>query len=985
MGFLFGKKKTISTTENKLGALRIQSSTQGLPIPIVYGKTRITANLLWRDDFTAIPQTETQTSGGKGGGETTSSSTSYTYTVALVMGLMEGPSVSGSSFIGTVWASKAITDPVTLGLTQFEGSYSQSPWSYLTTNHPDNALAYRGLAYAATGAFDLGGSDSPPNLSFEVTGFLAGADVNPAAVLSSLLTNDTFGAGWPAAQLSDLTDFDAYCGQANFLISPAYTAQRPMADMLSELAKIGNSAPVWSDNTLKIIPYADTSVGSYTPDLTVRYNLTDDDFLAGPGEDPVRVIRKRQADAFNQVQIECLDRTNAYNTAIVEAKDQANIDLFGLRPLELIQAHAICDLEVGRTVAQTILQRELYIRNTYEFTVGWRYAMLEPMDVVTLTESRLGLSAATVRITSIDEDEDGGLRMTAEDLNIGVSTPGSYSTQTSSGTAPNNEIAPGDTNTPVLFQPPLALSGTPQIWLGASGGPEWGGCQVWASSDGGSSYRQVGTITNPATYGELTGNFPSSVDPDTANTLAVDLSESNGSITAVSTSVANSGGSLSYVGAAGSFGELVAFSSANLTAPYTYDLDTFIRRGRYGTEPAAHTTGQKFLQLDGAIGKIDISKAQFNTTVYIKLLSFNRTGGAIQNLADVSPHTFAAQYQLVTNGFGYPFIVDAVSQAATDPGAGKMRFNSATQNASTQLYFSTAAGDGGNMSTFFASAGNLGVLEMRDPADSAKWATFTFNGANAGSGFHTFNVAFQSGGYPFPNLDVVELAIKPTGVTGVGLVMPAAVFTVANSPVTTTGNLTVTFVTQNAGVVFAGPLSGNAATPTFRNLAGADFGAQNAALVLAGPSSGNAANASFRALVASDLGSQNASAFLAGPSSGNAANAAFRSIAGGDLPKLTINSQTANYTLALSDANVAYVTMSNTANLVVTVPSEANVAFANGTSVLINRANSGTVTISPEANVTVNNALSNTLRAQNSVAALVKRGTNLWDLFGDLT
>ena len=65
MSFLFGKKQTISTTENKLGAIRIQSSSQGLPIPIVFGKTRISSNLLDYFDFTAIAHTETPESGGK--------------------------------------------------------------------------------------------------------------------------------------------------------------------------------------------------------------------------------------------------------------------------------------------------------------------------------------------------------------------------------------------------------------------------------------------------------------------------------------------------------------------------------------------------------------------------------------------------------------------------------------------------------------------------------------------------------------------------------------------------------------------------------------------------------------------------------------------------------------------------------------------------------------------------------------------------------
>lgn len=58
-------------------------------------------------------------------------------------------------------------------------------------------------------------------------------------------------------------------------------------------------------------------------------------------------------------------------------------------------------------------------------------------------------------------------------------------------------------------------------------------------------------------------------------------------------------------------------------------------------------------------------------------------------------------------------------------------------------------------------------------------------------------------------------------VTSVGLVMPS-IFAVAGSPVTSSGAFTVTFNTEAANTVFAGPASGGAASPTFRALVAAD-------------------------------------------------------------------------------------------------------------------------------------------------------------------
>lgn len=60
-----------------------------------------------------------------------------------------------------------------------------------------------------------------------------------------------------------------------------------------------------------------------------------------------------------------------------------------------------------------------------------------------------------------------------------------------------------------------------------------------------------------------------------------------------------------------------------------------------------------------------------------------------------------------------------------------------------------------------------------------------------------------------------------SGVTSVGLSLPA-IFTVTNSPVTSTGTLTGTLANETANTVFAGPSSGGAAAPTFRALVLAD-------------------------------------------------------------------------------------------------------------------------------------------------------------------
>jgi hypothetical protein len=73
-------------------------------------------------------------------------------------------------------------------------------------------------------------------------------------------------------------------------------------------------------------------------------------------------------------------------------------------------------------------------------------------------------------------------------------------------------------------------------------------------------------------------------------------------------------------------------------------------------------------------------------------------------------------------------------------------------------------------------------------------------------------------------IDALEVAVAGAGlgtVTSVGLTLPN-IFTVTNSPVTTTGSLTATLASQSANRIFASP-SGSAGTPTFRSLVSEDI------------------------------------------------------------------------------------------------------------------------------------------------------------------
>lgn len=634
MGGIFGST-TISTSDNRINSMRVQQSAYGLCQPLVYGKNRLAANMFWYGDFSSTAHTTTTKSGGKGG-KTKTSNTTYTYSASLMLGLCE----TKIRDIGNIWRDKEQIVPKTeggvqlkpidqLGFELFDGDQNHV-WGYLASMHPDQAVHYPFLGYIACANYDLGGGASLSNHNFEVISDITFSDTihdaNPADVVEDLISHPRYGAA-PNLNMADLSEFRRYCTATGLFISPALTEQRAAHEIINEIVEAVNCAIVPSPNGLKIRSYGDTAVSgngvTFTPDLTAAYHLTDDDFI---GDDqPVRVKRSRDTDAFNHTQIEYVNRFNQYNTETVEAKDQANIEMFGLRTQDPVKYDFFCEPKIARHAVQLLLQRKLYVRNEYEFDLGWKYCRLEPMDIVTLTDESLGLDHFPVRITRIEEDQDGLLTVTAEELALGSRSAVEYDLQASNGYQGGNE-EPGNVNAPVIFEPPLDLTdGKNQVWIAASGGSNWGGCNVWASLDN-TTYEMIGTIYGSARYGQLVAAINAST-----SSMQVQLNTSSQIFSGTSED-AQVNTTLCRVG-----DEYVSYIEATLNGSGLYTLGGVLR-GRFD-DALAHNAGESFVRIDKAIFQHEFNSNLIDKTIYLKFTSFNGLQQKEQTLDEVTAYS----------------------------------------------------------------------------------------------------------------------------------------------------------------------------------------------------------------------------------------------------------------------------------------------------------------------------------------------------------
>jgi hypothetical protein len=390
------------------------------------------------------------------------------------------------------------------------------------------------------------------------------------------------------------------------------------------------------------ISYTYASPTSYVPNLTPIYDLTDLDFVDDKGnKDPVQAARLDPFSLPTIQRVECLSRTNQYVATPVEARDQSQIELYGPRVGSTIQAHEICDeVNIGPIVAQAILQRLLYVRAHFTFKLSWEYSLLDPMDIVTISDANLGLSNYPVRITTIEEDDKGLLTVTAEELTVGVSTPVLYPNSGPSGFLPNRAVATDSINAPLIYEPPSALTGgTAQIWVGASGGgngvcdPNWGGANVWISLDD-ITYSQAATLTQPLRQGFLTAALPMAKGWDSADTLSVNLAESGAALSGTSVAGAQSGATRSLVDR-----ELLSYENATLAAPNVYNL-TGLQRGIYTTSGASHSSGAAFCRLDSAVVQHPLQSQYIGRTLYFKFQSFNVFGGGVEALSSCIAYTY---------------------------------------------------------------------------------------------------------------------------------------------------------------------------------------------------------------------------------------------------------------------------------------------------------------------------------------------------------
>ena len=462
------------------------------------------------------------------------------------------------------------------------------------------------------------------NVSFTAT------DANPSDIITYILESEVFGAQFPPSLIGDLSEYSAYCKNNRLLISPSYDSSVACTDIITQLMECTNSEYVFSQGKVKIIPYWDS--------LPANYAITDKDILDQDSES-ISIERTSDADIYNIIPLEHLSRANDYNTNMVYATNEGDIEIHGIRQAGTFTHHEIMTPQLAQAVAQVILQKQLYNRNKYTIRVGQEFILLETMDACTLECELAGMGLTTVRVVSIKENaDDFSLDITFEDNYSGICTAPDYAVQIPERAVPITNVEPGNVNYPMIFELPYALSKSANkldVWVYASGqNSYWGGCNVWVSEDN-NTYKQIGVISNSATQGQLASDLPIGTDPDTTNEPLVKMLA--GELKSTTQDGADSFVNLSYID-----GEFISYQTAELVDTGTYKL-SYIRRGLYGSGIKNHSLGAYIVKCDKTRLSYNFSVDNIGKTYYVKFTSFNIFGTNTQSLSDVEPYEFTVR------------------------------------------------------------------------------------------------------------------------------------------------------------------------------------------------------------------------------------------------------------------------------------------------------------------------------------------------------
>jgi hypothetical protein len=605
-------------TGDRLKDLNTPKSNYGEQIPKVFGRARVSGNLVWANK---IIERSSKKKSGKGGGKTTTKT--YTYYGQFALVFCQGSIVG----ISRIWVNSKLKydkspdssnesransqDWADKYLRIYLGTSTQNVDSLIDASLDDDAFAYRHRAYIVFEDLPLEEyGNQLPQVSVEVV--TAGTVSSPVPVdLSTILEYVCLSAGLSSTQI-DLSLIEAAEADGEFQVE-GYVIDRSKnpKQVLEQLQQAYQFHIVEAEGKLKFYPYERPLAA-----VISKSQLASSEYGSSRPTENYRQERVADLELPQQVSLSYIDIYRKYQTSIVRAKRVGN-------PPGENNPQVVLPLSFTSDQAQKVAEKILNLiwlrRKTYQFTLSPQYLYLEAGDVITLP-LKSGLQRVQVSKLTIGANFLLQIEAIAYDGNFLIVSEAPEPT----APEPPPITTPGEINLKVLDIPLVQDSDTDNgLYVAADTLGIWRGASLFISRNAGSSWQFATNLELPSTIG-VCNNVLGSGSGDT-----VSVTIRSGELESVDPADLDSGENTALIGS-----EIIRFESATLTATNTYTLSG-LQRGKRGTEWAigGHGTDELFVLLSDYIMRIDGLASDIGLGLQFKAI----TGD--QDLADVTATT----------------------------------------------------------------------------------------------------------------------------------------------------------------------------------------------------------------------------------------------------------------------------------------------------------------------------------------------------------
>lgn len=535
----------------RLGALTVQTSAYGQPIPKLFGTLRVAGTVIWATD---LREEKHKSGGGKGRPKTTSYSYSASFAVAL-----SGRPIRG---VRRIWADGKLLRGIAgdwkseTGFRLHLGDEGQAVDPLLAAAEGAGGTpAYRGLAYAVFEDLQLADfGNRIPSLTFEVE---ADAAPVPLAQIAAELS-DGAAAGETAAALGGYAaGGDSVRGAIAALARAIPLAVRDDGDRL--LVSDAQAAPI-------TLPAGELGSGG-----------------AGARADRRAVDRQAAGTLPDEVTVTYYEPSRDFQAGLQRARRGGPG-----RRVEAIELPAALEAGAAKAIAERRLADSWAERTTAAATLPWRRLDLRAADVVDPGDGvhwHIARWTLEGMVLALKLRAAGGTGLPAPVAQPGRATPG-------------DDQPIGQTRIALLDLPPLDDgAATPQLWLAAAGtAPGWRRAAVTMSIDGGTTWADVGSTAAPAVIGMALTSLPPG-DPavfDTSQAVEVELLHEAMLLLSRDDAALAAGANLAMLD-----GELIQFGIATALGRGRWRLSRLLR-GRRGSEDAmaGHLAGGRFVLVE---------------------------------------------------------------------------------------------------------------------------------------------------------------------------------------------------------------------------------------------------------------------------------------------------------------------------------------------------------------------------------------------------